>query len=359
MANKISLDRTYKIVILLGISIIFLYLARIILIPLAAATVFSILIYPVNGYLERFMHRVIATILNLLIVTAVIAGILYFFSNQLYHLFGEIENFWKQIEAILNDILVYFKSTFIERFINIERFTQGDGSTLVDSFTFVINKTITSSAMFFSFLTLVAVYTFLFLIYRSSLKVFILDYLFKDEPSGWAHNIMNEIVAVIRKYFLGLFLVILIVGTLNGFGLWIIGLDYAFLFGYFAALLTIVPYIGTAIGGMFPFLYAFINSDNLWTPFLVLALYIGVQTFEGNVLTPKIVGSQASLNPLFAILSIIIGGVIWGIAGMILFVPFVAILKIIFEHIESLKPVGLLLGSKFLSNSKQKLSDTE
>ncbi|MDZ7743925.1 MAG: AI-2E family transporter [Bacteroidota bacterium] len=354
MTNNYSLDRIYKTIILLTIAVVFLYLARIILIPLAAAAVFSILIYPINGYLEKYMHRILATTLNLLIVTAVISGILYFFSTQLYHLFGNIENFWKQIENILNNLLAYFKSTFFDRFIEIDNLTDGDSGNLMDSFTFIINKTISSSAMFFSFLTLMAVYTFLFLIYRSSLKVFLLDYLFKQERSEWANDILNEVITVIRKYFLGLFLVIAIVGTLNGFGLWIIGLNYAFLFGYFAALLTIIPYIGTAVGGILPFLYAFINSDNLLTPFLVLLLYVGVQTFEGNVLTPKIVGSQASLNPLIAILSIIIGGVIWGIAGMILFVPFVAILKVVFDHIESTRPIGLLLSSKFMSSSRNK-----
>ena len=142
-------------------------------------------------------------------------------------------------------------------------------------------------------------------------------------------------------------IVIIIVGTLSGFGLWIIGLDYPFLFGYFGALLAIIPYIGTFIGGLIPVLYALINYNNIWTAVFVLGWYVLIHVIEGNVLTPKIVGSQVSLNPLIALIAIITGALIWGIPGMVLFIPSMAVLKVVFDHIDSLKPFALLLSSDF------------
>lgn len=347
MISRIQIDRLFKLLMITVLAIAILYVGRVVLIPIAAAMVLTILIYPINRFFERFMHRILATILNFVFLTLIISGVIFFFGTQMVQLFGDIENFWVQIEKVMQNVVAFFETNVFNRRITLKDF--GGSGSLLESSTFIVNKTITSSTILVGFLSMVAVYTFLFLLYRTTLKEFVLVYMFKTEDTDEIEGIINEIIGVIRKYFLGLLIVISIVGTMNGLGLWAIGLDYPFLFGYLAALLTIVPYIGTAIGGMLPTLYALINYDSLWMPLLVAALYITVQSIEGNVLTPKIVGSQASLNPLFAILSIILGGVIWGIAGMILFVPFVAILKIIFDHVGSLKPIGILLSSDFVS----------
>lgn len=359
MVTHFHIDRVYKILIIITLLITILYLGRIVLIPLAAASVLTILIYPLNSFFENFMHRILATMLNFLVLILFMAGVAYFFGTQILQLFGNIEHFWTQIESLIDNIITYFEVNIFNRQITLEDI--GGSGRLLESSTFIVNKTITSSTILLGFLTMVAVYTFLFLLYRTSLKHFVLNYMFKSSDTFEIEDIINGIIAVIRKYFIGLLFVILIVGTLNGLGLWAIGLDYPFLFGYLAALLTIVPYIGTTIGGLLPTLYALINYESLWMPVMVAALYITVQSIEGNILTPKIVGSQASLNPLVAILSIIIGGVIWGIAGMILFVPFVAILKIIFDHVDQLKPVGILLSSDFVSqiSAREKLKKNQ
>src|SRR5690606_17310314 len=110
-------------------------------------------------------------------------------------------------------------------------------------------------------------------------------------------------------------------GTINSLGLYIIGIEHAMLFGFFAAFLNIIPYIGTTIGGSLPVLYALLNYDELWRPIAVLIFYQLVQTVEGNFITPKIVGSKVSINPFIAIVVLIIGGFYWGIAGMVLSIP--------------------------------------
>src|SRR5690606_14260515 len=108
----------------------------------------------------------------------------------------------------------------------------------------------------------------------------------------------------------------------NSAGLWIIGIDNPFLFGFLAAILAIVPYIGTLVGASIPVLYAFMTADSLWVPVSVIILFYVIQLVESNFLSPKIVGSSLNLNALGAILSLLIGAAVWGIAGMILFLPF-------------------------------------
>ncbi|MCF8234046.1 MAG: AI-2E family transporter [Bacteroidales bacterium] len=358
MLAKITTDRFYKIVVILAISLALIYVGRIIFMPIFAAIMLSVLIYPINAFFERFMHRLIATILNFIIITAFVSFVVYLLGTQIYRLFSEFENFWLQIQKIVNEVILFVENKIMHRQINIEEFTGGSDSFLKSS-TKLLNTTLTTSGHLLTFFSLLIVFTFLFLLYRTSFKYFAIRNFSTGENRDKLLEVILDVSRIIRKYFLGLFFVILIVGLLNGLGLWAIGIDYPFLFGYLAALLTIIPYVGTAIGGSLPVIYALINYNSLWMPVMVLLLYLGVQALEGNVITPKVVGSQASLNPLFVIISIVIGGLIWGIVGMILFVPIIAAMKIIFDHVESLKPIGLLLSSDFSTKSLEMQEDIQ
>jgi len=139
--------------------------------------------------------------------------------------------------------------------------------------------------------------------------------------------------------------VILIIAVLNSTALLIIGVRHALFFGIFAAILTIIPYIGVFIGSWLPTLYALAMYDSIWVAAAVIGSFTAIQSLEGNFITPNIVGSKVSINPLVAIVALLTGAMIWGISGMIMFVPFIAMLKVIFDHIEPLKPFGLVLGT--------------
>jgi predicted PurR-regulated permease PerM len=117
-------------------------------------------------------------------------------------------------------------------------------------------------------------------------------------------------------------------------------------FGVFAAMMAVIPYIGIIIGALPPLLFALLLGDSIITPLLVLAVFGSVQFLEGNFISPRIVGSKVSINPFMAMLALIVGGEVWGISGMILFVPFIGILRVIFEEIPELKPYGYLLGNR-------------
>ncbi len=332
-------------VIVITFAIALMYFGKNILIPLAFSMFFALMLYPVCKFFERRLSRVLSIMATFIIVVALIIGIMYFFGTQFYHLFENIQDFGQNILTLINKLLRLLDEKVLHGRIDINKIVENESFKLIGSGK-LIENTISTSTSIVTSVILIFVYTFLFLLYRSSFKKLYL-YHFPVEKKEHASGMLYTIQKVSQKYLFGILLVMFILGSLNGMGLWVIGLDYPFLFGYFAALLAIVPYIGTFIGGLLPFLYALINSDRLWTALFVLLWYIFVQALEGNFLTPKIVGSNVSLNPLIALIALITGGIIWGIAGMVLFIPFMAILKVIFDNTGSLKPYGLLFSSDF------------
>lgn len=165
---------------------------------------------------------------------------------------------------------------------------------------------------------------------------------------------MLRIQSVVQNYIVGLATVIAIIGILNSIGLFALGIKYALFFGLFGALLNVVPYVGVLLGGLLPTVYALITKDSVWYPIGVIGIYWIVQILEANFITPNIVGSKVSLNPFAAIVAILVGEQVWGIAGMILAIPLLAICKVIFDIIEPLKPIGFVLGEPGSEKEKSK-----
>lgn len=128
------------------------------------------------------------------------------------------------------------------------------------------------------------------------------------------------------------------------------GLALSF-FGFIASILTIVPYVGIMMGAIVPISIAWISSDSLLISLGIVAIFSFIQILEANLIFPLAVGQRLDLNPLVVLLAVIAGGVLWVVSGMILFIPFVGILKIIADRVSSLKPVAALLGRKNIDNS--------
>jgi predicted PurR-regulated permease PerM len=187
------------------------------------------------------------------------------------------------------------------------------------------------------------VYIFLFLLYRKGLVGALVQF-YQPQHQAMALGMFRSVQMVGQQYLFGMTVIILILGFVNSIGLWIIGIDYPFLFGFLAALLALIPYAGTFLGAALPILYAFVSYDALWMPISIGLFFWAVQFVEANFLTPKIVGGKLQINALTSILSIIIGAAVWGVAGMILFLPFAAMLKVICEAHEPLQPVALFIG---------------
>jgi predicted PurR-regulated permease PerM len=155
---------------------------------------------------------------------------------------------------------------------------------------------------------------------------------------------LHKIERVVRSYILGMFIVILIVAVLNSLGLMLLGIQHAIFFGVLAAILIVIPYVGIIVGSLLPILFALVTKDSLWYPVGVLGLFWGVQVLEGNFITPNIVGNKVSINPFAAILALFFSGIVWGIPGMVLSIPLLAIFKVICDAVKPLQSIGFLLG---------------
>src|SRR5690606_18127760 len=161
-----------------------------------------------------------------------------------------------------------------------------------------------------------------------------------------ARDIVDKTAAVASAYLAGVFLVALIFSVINTIGLTIIGIENALFFGVMVATINIIPYIGSVVGSTVVVIYTLITRDSLLTPVIVAIFFIVMQQIDSYILTPKITGGKIQLNALFTLMALLLGSLVWNVAGMILFVPFLGVAKVIFDHVDALKPYGNLIGDR-------------
>lgn len=349
MHSKIDYPGYVKFTIFIVGTIAFfsgLYLASDVLVPLAVAGLIALLLFPISERLERWgIHRIVAILICLILMFVFLAGIILLLSSQIISLANDLPDLTKEIMKKIDQMQAYtYNLTNISPNAQVDWLKERASEFLASSGT-LIRGTVTATTSTFSILALIPIYIFFLLYYRDKLWVFVLK-LAPPEEHEHANLIMGKVKDVMRNYISGLMIVILILSVLNTIGLTVLGIPFALFFGVLAALLTVIPYIGVLIGSLLPALMAFITKDSLWYPVGVVALFGFIQFLEGNFITPNIVGSKVSINPFAAILALIVGGAVWGIPGMILFVPFLGMLKVFLDNIESLKPFGYLLGTE-------------
>ncbi len=321
-------------------------IGKALLLPVIFAILFAFLLYPPCALLEKKgFPRVLAIFTVMLGVTVILYLLIWLITTQFISLGEDLADFKDKIYGLFYQTMEALNSVdWIKE--NFESIVREGGTKALSSAQQVITSTLSSGTVFLGYAGMVVVYLFLFLLYRSAFKRFIVER-FESSKQEQIMKTLQDFQKVVQSYFGGLFLSIMIIGTINSMGLLIIGLDHAIFFGFFAAFLTIIPYVGTTIGGTLPFLYALLNYDDYWHAVAVLILYQVVQLLEGNVITPKVVGSQVSINPLIAIFVLLFGAYYWGIPGMILAIPLTAILKVALESSKQTEAYGHLLSNDF------------
>lgn len=343
---KISFQKLfYALATVFGL-IAFLILGRTILIPLAFALFMSFILLPLAKKIESWgTGKVLAAFLSILSVILIIAGGIYLFSSQLIELSKELSNFQDRIISAFADVTVYINKnvSFVPNLEKNELFEKMK-DVIKESSVSLASKTFTTSTTFIAGLFGTIIFTFLILIYRNGLTHALMGFSPEDKKER-VFKMFKSVQQVGQKYLSGMMILIIITGLLNSFGLLIIGIDNPFLFGFLGAVLAIVPYVGTTMGAIIPILYAFVSFDSLWPVLAVAILFWVVQLLTDNFLSPSIVGGSLRINALASILSMIIGALVWGVAGMILFLPFAAMLKVFCAEFEELKPIALLIGN--------------
>lgn len=315
-----------------------------VLIPLVFAILFAVLLFPLAQRLENWrIPRILAILLCLLLTLAVIVGILYVVSLQISSFAEVIPKLIERGNKYMDQLQTYADERFnidknrqvseVRKYLN-----QGlaEGGAILTSTLLATTSTLTD-------IFLVLLFIFFFLLYRDFFRSFFYK-AFSETRRSKIDSVMQGIYTVVKDYLAGLVLVILIIGTLMTVGLLILGIDYAVFFGFFGACLVLIPYFGISLGSLLPAAYTLVTDDNPLKALGVIGIFLFVQTIEGNFITPYIVGSKVSINPLAAIIVLILWENVWGFPGLILALPMTAILKVIFDAVDSLKPYGFLIG---------------
>jgi predicted PurR-regulated permease PerM len=332
-------------------------MAKSVLLPFLFALFFSILLAPFCGWLERYrIPRFLSALGAILVGLFVIFGIGFFFYNQMVAFAEDADMFAERLEELLGSFDGYLASWFaIEGEINLDRVVNATVEYVQENAT-SLTRGLSGAASILTAVFLVPVYIFLILLFRDLLKNFLIKAFGKGDSGREekVQNIITKVKTLVQKYISGVLMVIFILAILNSTMLLIIGVDHAIFFGVFAAMLNVIPFIGPIMGSILPILYSLITMDSLLFPIIILAGFYVIQLFESNLFTPVIVGSQVSMNALVTLLLIFIGAQIWGLAGMILFIPLGAIMKIICDEVDSLKPYGYLLGRSTGDKSEER-----
>ena len=344
---EIQLPKYFKYtVILLGLLLLiwFLQTFKSVLMPLAFGILFSLLLLPLTRDLERWrIPRALAVFCSIIMVVIVLALLIWFLTSQIMSLTSELDTISSNIEELIDKVQKYLFANFGIQPSERGDFIRNAISNLQEYATSFVGSTISMTTGAITVLTIVPIFVFCFLYYRDHLQQFIFKFITKDRRGGVIQTI-TEIQVVVQSYLSGLMIVIVIVSLLNSAGLLLLGVKYAIFFGVFASILTVIPYIGILIGAMLPALLTLATTGHLIDALLVIGVFSFVQFLEGNFITPYVVGSKVSINPFAAILALLIGGEIWGAAGMIISIPAIATLKVLFDAYPPLEPFGFLLA---------------
>jgi predicted PurR-regulated permease PerM len=311
-----------------------------VLIPLAFAAFIAILLNPVcNWLMEHKVPKIFSIIIVMLIGAILLAALFYFLSTQIIQ-FGDSLPMLKQKFA---ELFTTFKAWIAATF-NLP--VQKQDLMIKDAINnsqAMVGHTLGSVLGVFGLVFVIPVYVFLTLFYKTLILNFIFE-VFSEENSKQVSEVLKETKTAIQSYIQGLLIEMIMVAILNSTALVLLGVKYGILIGVIGAILNLLPYIGGIIAIALPVLMATVTKDGYTTQLGVIIAYLVIQFIDNNILVPRIVSSKVQINALISIVVVLLGNMLWGLSGMFLAIPFIAVIKIIFDRIEDLKPWGKLLG---------------
>ncbi|MDP4285194.1 MAG: AI-2E family transporter [Bacteroidota bacterium] len=324
---------------------IILYFGRTLFIPICYGLLIAIVVYPVCKWLEqRKWPRSLAIAAGLLII-------LILFSALVSLLVMQVDIFRKDLPELMTKIkpsLLQLQQ-WIESGLGIPVLSQNEWwENAIHNFNnnagSIAQSILSETASTLFNLFLVPVYSALFLYNRAIFVKFLAKITSSSIYERQLQFVLREVIHTYFNFIKGMIIVYLIVGALNSIGLLALGIRHAILFGMLTAVMTIIPYIGIFISALLPISVAWITKDSIWYPIGVIAVFAFVQYLEANVIFPKVVATQLKVSTWATLVAIVAGGLLWGVSGMILFIPFVGILKIVTDQISGWEPLNILLS---------------
>lgn len=339
--------KVLAVLLLICVIVYIMIIGKPLLVPILMGGFFAILFNPLSQWFEKQKApRVLSSILSLLIMILLLVGIVTFIISTISSFTNDFDNnVGDRINEYANTIDNWtVKNIGVDEELrnkaNIDYIKSilAENSSSVSGFALKTVGSLTG-------IVLIPVFMFFFLLYRDHLCTVVIQIYHNKDPELVKTRI-RSLNKLIQNYIIGVVKVMGILAILNITGLMILGIKHAVFFGMIAAFLNIIPYVGPLIGSLLPITFAFLTKDSIFYPIAVLATFQLIQMVEGNFLTPKIVGSNVNLNAFVTFLGLLVGGTIWGIAGMILIIPGMAIMRAIFELNDETFPFATLFGEE-------------
>jgi putative permease len=327
--------------------------AKDILSPLIFSCLFSILLLPLASFFEVRLKlpRSAASMLSVILMLAAVGLVLYIIASQVGDLASDWPMFKNQLSGSMADLQRWIDVKFGIDAGEQLNYVHSATSKALASSTTVVGATVMSVSSILLFLVFTLIYTFFFLLYRKLIMSFLVS-VFLEENKQMVYEIIENVQYIIRKYIIGLLIQMAIIAAAVSIIFWILGIKYAILLGLITGILNIIPYIGIFIALVLSTLITFATAAALSKLILVVVALVVVHLIDSNVILPIVVGSKVRINALITVLGVIIGEMVWGISGMFLSIPVIAVLKIMFDRIEGFKPWGIILGDEEKKQNK-------
>ena len=339
-----------------------LYVGQDTLKPFAFSCLMAILLISPCRYLERQgFHRGFATLISLLMALVLILVVSYFISNSIVSFRNDLPQMIQNINDLIGRAELWIQQKFHVSTEKMQDFIQSSTEKILPSTSAIVNTTVTTVTNFFFLGIVVFITTFLLLLYRGLIVLFFTS-LFAKEYTERIHGIFSKTRYVIRSYIVGLCIEMIVVAIAYCTALFIIGVKYALILGVIGAILNLIPYLGIFMACILTALITLTTNSPGKVIWVVIALLI-IHLTDSNILMPRIVGHKVKLNALVTIVGVIIGSALWGIPGTFMAVPFMAIMKVIFEDVEPLQPFAIIMGEDIsvtpvIPHALKKLSHT-
>ncbi len=316
--------------------------AEFVLVPMVLGCMFAILLTPMaQAFERRGIHRTLSSFMCLLFMLFILAFLIFLLSRQIGNFIHDLPMLTEKVNRRLSDIQNYIQSQ-----TNLS--PTGQIAWLqkqIDASGPLISTTLSQTTTTFAMSALIPLYTFFLLFYRDKVLLFF-EKITPKEGHETVQGIIHRIKELVQSYLNGVIIVVFIISLIISVGLKIIGVPYAIFLGVLAGILNIIPYVGIFTVAALSIILSTLTGDGNNTPLFVFFLFLGTHLLEANIITPNIVGSKVSINTLASLVALVVGEEVWGIVGMILFIPMMGIVKVVFDNIKPLQPYGFIIGTE-------------
>jgi predicted PurR-regulated permease PerM len=345
-SDNIRLDSVFKYSVISAIGLLLLYWGQTLFIPLFYGLFIAIVLFPLCQWLEaHHFSRPAAITAGLLLVTVLFCFLLWLIQVQFNAFRQDLPELKAKLTPSLADLQLWVTENFEVPAASQNEWWHNSIKKISDNPGALVSGTLNKTFEAIFMLFLVPVFAALFLYNREDFVHFI-EKAVGSKDSSKTRIVLHQTVITYFHFIKGMAMVYIIVGALNSIGLLALGIRHALLFGFLTAVMTIIPYVGIFISALLPITVAWITKDSLWYPLGVVGVFAFVQYLEANVIFPRVVAAQLNVSTWATLVAVIGGGILWGVSGMILFIPLTGIIKIATDNAPGWEAINILLRRK-------------